>query len=103
MADVASPAIDSTLNQSTLAALPSGTLQSHTNEITTPSGSKRNRHEATTPSGGAMVQRARESAVVAIHDLVDTAVSAGLLAQAKLLNEVVLANRDLATAHSIPC
>ena len=60
-------------------------LQLCANEIATPSGTKRTREGLETPSGGAMVQRAREDAAAAIHDLANAAVSADILVQAKTL------------------
>ena len=85
------PASGSAPNQSALVALPSDTLQPCANESVTPSGTKRTREGLETSSGGDTVQRARDSAAAAVNDLANVTVSAGLLAHAKTMNEVLLA------------
>ena len=88
---VVRPASGSAPNQSALIALPPDTLQLCANESATPSGTKRTREGLEIPSGGAMVQRARESAAAAINDRANATVSADLLALAKTPTEVFLA------------
>ena len=50
-----------------------------------------------------MVQLARENAAAVIHNFANATVSAELLAQAKTLNSVLLAHRDLDTRFAALC